>query len=77
MSIYPVKLIEWYPRRTKSWTQKSNYISAFMSVKYGECLYCSNKKMKYKTALWGHHSVPFGYGDIWCNSRCLKKWNNQ
>lgn len=75
MSIYPVKLIEWYPPRRRGWKDKCNYEAAFMMVKLTECLYCG-KKTKYKTA-WGHHSIPYGHGDIWCNARCLKKWRNK
>lgn len=44
MSIYPVKLIEWFPKRRRPRTEHNNYFTAFISVKYSECLYCKNEK---------------------------------
>lgn len=28
--------------------------------------------MKYHRA-YGHHSIPWGYGDVWCSKKCLNK----
>lgn len=76
MSIYPVHLKEWFPRPTKSDKEYKDKLhwwqSATSSVKYSECLQCGKKKMNYRYA-WGHHSIPWGNGDIWCGKRCLRK----
>ncbi len=70
MSIYPVRLNEWFP--------KGDEYYAKHIVKCMKCLFCGKegKKINYKYAM-GHHSLPWGYGDIWCSSRCLNKWRKQ
>lgn len=65
MSIYPVKLSEWFPRGDE------NYQNSKMMVKFGQCYKCGKKNIKYSTA-FGHHSLPWGYGDIWCSSKCYR-----
>jgi hypothetical protein len=73
MSIYPVKLIEWYPKKKRPWVEKCHYTAILITVKYASCIHCGNDKMKVKTA-WGHHSIPYGHGDVWCNEKCYRRW---
>lgn len=61
MSIYAVKLNEWYP------IGDTNYIGDVISSY--RCLACGSK-IRYSKA-WGHHSVPFGCGDTWCTEKCF------
>lgn len=63
MSIYPVRLAEWFPRSS------DKYEIAKMVVKYKHCNACA-KPLRYPKA-YGHHSVPWGYGEIWCDLKCL------
>lgn len=82
MSIYPVYLASWFPRRTTKprpaevgeWWDKeqhTNNIVAETVVKLSKCERCK-KKCKWKQA-WGHHSIPYGHGEIWCSKTCLIK----
>lgn len=64
MSIYPVYLPSWFPKKDEM------HENAKISVKYSSCLTCG-KKVKWKKA-WGHHSIPWGNGDIWCSKKCLR-----
>lgn len=61
MSIYPVRLNEWYP------IGDPHYLGDISDC--FRCISC-RKKVKYKK-MWSHHSLPFGYGDIWCSEKCL------
>jgi len=61
MSIYPVPLNKWFP------FGDPNYIGSF--IEYHRCVACG-KKPKYSKA-WGHHSLPWGYGEVWCSLKCL------
>lgn len=65
MSIYPVRLNDWFPKGD------SNHIHAKIMVKYHDCLKCgkNGKKVNYKLA-WGN-------GDMWCTTKCYKKWQNK
>lgn len=63
MSIYPVKLNEWYPFGDKC------YEPVKMAVDYSRCLACDGK-LKYSKA-YGHHSIAVGPGGIWCSLKCL------
>lgn len=65
MSIYPVKLSEWYPPGDE------HYEYALMMVKSTKCLVCG-KIAQYRYAM-GHHSLPWGYGDVWCSKKCFRK----
>lgn len=67
MSIYPVKLAEWFPK-----TDTDNHDTMKMIVKFHTCHVCNKKKMDWRRAI-GHHSIPWGYGDIWCGVRCYRK----
>lgn len=66
MSIYPVKLIEWFPM-----TDELTHIARTV-VEYSKCKSCGRGGMKYHRA-YGHHSIPWGYGDVWCSKKCLNK----
>lgn len=73
MSIYPVKLMEWFPhpRKRKDDYENNDHLhwTAKTSVKYAKCLACG-KQPKWNRAI-GHHSIPWGNGDIWCSEKCL------
>lgn len=62
MSIYPVRLSEWFP------PDDENHSIAYEIVKVFRCLAC-NKKLRWKSAV-GHHSLPYGCGEIWCSWKC-------
>lgn len=76
MSIFPVKLSEWFPK-PKGPKKRPGYKDDLFNhevcvdlVKTSVCLACG-KKPKWEEAI-GHHSVPWGHGDIWCNEECSK-----
>lgn len=64
MSIYPVKLSEWYPPGDEMF---ENCISIAKSLR---CLACDHK-LRYSKMI-GHHSLPFGHGDVFCSWWCCK-----
>lgn len=63
MSIYPVRLKEWFPFGDEY------YDFAYITVKHTRCYACGDR-VRYSRAI-GHHSIPWGYGDIWCSEKCL------
>lgn len=67
MSIYPVRLNEWFPKGDEY------HDNAKTMVKYSNCIVCGKKgkKINYKL-VYGHHSIPWGNGDIWCTKKCYK-----
>jgi len=67
MSIYPVKLGEWYPKGDEK------YEICFEIVKSSRCPRCG-RVPKYTSAI-GMHAVPWGYGceEIFCSSRCFRR----
>lgn len=65
MSIYPVRLKEWFP------PGDDMYEIAY-SVTIGMRCYGCDKKVRYSKA-YGHHSLPWGHGDLWCSERCFDK----
>jgi len=85
MSIYAVYLPSWFPANPKvgvhgdmSTIQISEYIrqgkelhtNCKFSVGMARCFSCGSS-IKWKKA-WGHHSIPWGYGDVWCSKKCMK-----
>ena len=64
MSIYPVLLSEWYPPGDEMF---GNCISIAECYR---CLACGDK-IRYKKMV-GHHSLPFGHGDVFCNWKCCR-----
>jgi hypothetical protein len=62
MSIYPVRLSEWYPYNDE------HYGTVLIIVEISRCLAC-RKRLRYKSMI-GHHSIPWGYGDTWCSWKC-------
>lgn len=79
MSIYPVYLPSWFPKITKRNRPENKdeakelayqHTVAKVIVKYSDCKTCGGKCTWKKS--WGHHSIPWGYGDVWCSKKCLK-----
>lgn len=64
MSIYPVRLSEWFPFNDEM------YPILLSIIIYTKCLSC-NKNPRYLGAV-GHHSLPWGNGDLWCSWKCCK-----
>lgn len=62
MSIYAVKLSEWYPFGDEMYEFASSIVRIF------RCYACG-KKARYSKAV-GLHSLPFGHGDVYCNWKC-------
>lgn len=62
MSIYPVKLCEWFP------VGDEMHENAYCIVTTLRCYACG-KKCRWKAAV-GHHSLPWGNGDLWCSWKC-------
>lgn len=62
MSIYPVKLSEWYPAGDEQ------HSICYSVVKFSRCHACDSR-LRWKSVV-GHHSVPWGYGELWCNWKC-------
>lgn len=65
MSIYPVKIQEWYPAGDEM------YEMSKLFVQYSKCLKCGRGGIKYHKA-WAHHSIPWGHGDVWCSWKCYR-----
>lgn len=63
MSIYPVRLSEWFP-----FGDEQHDICTTI-VECTRCLACGDR-VRFKRAI-GHHSLPWGYGDLWCSEKCL------
>jgi hypothetical protein len=71
MSIYPVPLQEWFPKPSRFHPDADQHLyeTARMLVNLYRCVKC-NKRCKWNRA-WGHHSLPWGYGDIFCSKKCV------
>lgn len=70
MSIYPVPMQNWFKNRKRNDSDsKFLYETARWLVDIYRCHNCG-KRCKWNRA-WGHHSVPWGYGDIWCSKDCV------
>jgi hypothetical protein len=68
MSIYPVRLSEWFPPGDKYHLIMKSIVSDFSG-----CLHCGKKHMHWQDAI-GHHAIPWGYGDIWCRQKCYDNY---
>jgi hypothetical protein len=73
MSIYPVKMIEWYPKGDKDHNFMKWIIYNGISDEGRGCKHCKKIHMHYQEAI-AHHSLLFGYGDIWCREKCYNNW---
>jgi hypothetical protein len=62
MSIYPVRISEWYP------PGDDNHGIAYYIVVSSKCIACG-KKPRWKSAV-AHHSLPHGNGEVWCSWKC-------
>lgn len=62
MSIYPVKLCEWFPPDSVCFS------IIYSLIKTARCHACGSK-CRFKAAV-GSHSLPWGNGDLFCNWEC-------
>ena len=78
MGIYPVYLASWYPKpignkmpdnKEQLLELRQQHSNAKAIVKMSCFIHCS-KKCTWEKA-WGDHSIPWGYGDVWCSKKCL------
>ena len=79
MSIYVVRLSEWYNKEEDEKDPHSGcslHDACRTLVETTKCHNCGNDKMQYRYAM-GHHALPWGYGDIWCTKKCYEKWLKQ
>lgn len=67
MSIYPVRLSEWFP------PGEENHDTMKLIVSSSKCLHCDKKRVHWQKA-WGHHSLPWGNGDVWCNEKHYRNY---
>jgi len=63
MSIYPVRLSHWYPFGDEMHSTLMSIISCT------RCYACGDR-VRFKRAV-GNHSIPWGYGDLFCSEKCL------
>ncbi len=74
MSIYPVRLAEWFPPGDEHHDMMKWLVSrGHCDAPEAGCMHCKKKHMHWQTAI-GHHSLPWGYGDIWCNKNCYRRY---
>lgn len=66
MSIYAVKLKEWFPPG-----DESHKIMRII-VETSRCYGCGKKRLSWQTA-YGYHSLPWGNGNIWCTQKCFNR----
>lgn len=64
MSIYPVRLSEWFPFGDPM------YETCYIITKISRCVACRSR-LRFSKAV-GHHSLPWGYGDIFCSWKCCQ-----
>ena len=69
MSIYPVRVKEWFPpgdpkHQLVKWIVSSGYTDTGVG-----CINCKKIHMHWQEA-YVHHSLASGYGDIWCRKKC-------
>lgn len=81
MSIYVVYLPSWYPKKPKRFEgqpeeaflanlseNKRLHEFAKSTVELSSCYTCGGLCTWKKS--WGHHSIPFGHGDVFCSKKC-------
>lgn len=69
MSIYAVNLAEWYPPGDEYHSLIKWMVSNGAGDFIRGCPNCGKKHMHWQQA-YGHHSLPWGYGEIWCRKKC-------
>lgn len=69
MSIYPVRLSEWYPPGDELHDTVAFIVSSF------RCKACYSR-CRWKAAV-AHHSIGHGYGDVWCSWKCCLSGNDR
>lgn len=72
MSIYPVPLAKWFPKGDENHDFMKDMVRLGGESSLG-CMNCGKTNMNWRTA-YGHHSLPWGYGDVWCTKRCYNAW---
>ena len=76
MSIYPVRLAEWFPPGDSHHGIMKFIVSNGYTDAGRGCLHCGKKHMHWQVAI-GHHSLPWGYGDIWCREKCYRNYKRK
>ena len=70
MSIYPVKITEWYDDAENAFNTERETLTWLLP--YLKCLHCKTKMKTNWNTGYVHHSITFGYGDAWCSKECLQ-----
>lgn len=73
MSIYPVRLSEWFPPGDENHSIVKFIVANGYSGNGRGCLHCKKIHMHWQEA-WGHHALPWGYGAIWCREKCFRNY---
>lgn len=81
MSIYPVPLQIWFPN-PRNYQVRARELHGYRGIRelgnqhYAARLICKlercgecGKSVKWNRA-WGHHSIPWGHGTVYCNYEC-------
>lgn len=66
MSIYPVPLAKWFTREDDDYNLHETAVSIVKTMRCHAC----GKRCRWSKA-WGYHSLPWGYGELWCSEKCL------
>lgn len=73
MSIYPVRLSEWFPPGNEYHSIMKFMVSRGYCDGQIGCMHCKKKHMHWQEA-YGHHALPWGYGDLWCRKKCFTNY---
>lgn len=71
MSIYPVRLSEWFPKGDP------HHSTVKLIVSIEQCTYCKKKNMHWQDAI-ADHSLPWGYyNGIFCKKKCFDNYRKK
>ena len=76
MSIYPVRVKEWFPPGDPNHSTMKFLVSNGYGDQVRGCLHCGKKHMHWQQA-YAHHLLPWGYGDIWCSEKHYNAWREK
>jgi len=72
MSIFPVKISEWYVEG-KPFGDQIEMLSSMLDSGYFKCHECG-KSVKFDSDGWVYHSITFGgCSTVWCSDNCFNK----